>query len=118
MKFWPDSLPKTVLFDGYGETPLMPRVSFPPDVGFSIDRPRGTFRSSSIKCTAMMSGDQVEMFRNFVFDDLGQGTMLFMIEHPRRQRQVIAKMIGDPLYSIDPFGPEDWLVSFTIQAAD
>lgn len=111
---WPTSLPDYVLPDNYGEQPRWSKASFPSDVGPSIDRPRGTLRMSEVSCSTVMSLAQVETFETFVFEDIAQATLPFLITHPRRDIQVTAKIVGDPPYRLAEIGPDNWSVSFQL----
>lgn len=111
---WPASLPDYVLPENYDERPRWSKASFPSDVGPNIERPRGTLRMSEVVCSTVMSGEQVETFESFVFGDIAQATLPFLIMHPRRRRQVTAKIVGDPPYRLAELGPDNWGVSFNL----
>ena len=113
--FWPASLPQYVLQDGWSETPLMPRASFETDVGSPIERPRGTYRMSEMPCVMQMTAAQLDLFEDFVQNDLGRGSLAYYGFHPRKQTQALLKITGDKPYSITSIGAH-FEVSFTLRA--
>lgn len=113
MTLWPDSLPRYPLRAGYGERSAMRVVTFEADSGPPIERPRSTLRLSSVTFGFVMTSDQVRIFEDWVADDLGSGTLPFLMEHPRRQEQVKMRMTGDPRYEIEPSGALEWTVTFS-----
>lgn len=112
---WPSSLPQYVLRDGWTETPLMPRASFDTDVGSPIERPRGTYQMSEMPCVMMMTAPQLDLFEDFVQNDLGRGNLPYYGFHPRKQTQALLKIIGDKPYSLRSIGLQ-FEVSFTLRA--
>lgn len=111
---WPSTLPDAPLFDGYSEQPRMARATFESDVGPPIQRPRGTIRLNEIGCAMVMTSEQLGTFEDFVFADLGQATLPFLIDHPRLEDEVKVRLIGEPPYSTDLLAPGYWRVSFTM----
>ena len=119
---WPGTLPDFILVDGYGERPLMPRASFPTDVGPPIERPRGTYRMRECACQTILNAKQIETFEEWVIRDLGQGVVPFIGNHPRTGKQVTMKFRADEngqVYSLAPrgsftAGERDYTVSFTL----
>lgn len=106
---WPATLPTFFLADGYGEAPIMPRASFPPDVGPPIERPKGTYRSREIRCATIMTPGQLEDFEEFVFDDLGQACLPFDGPHPRGTGDTVRLKIKaeEKPYTIEMHGTFD-----------
>lgn len=112
LPIYPASLPQDPLFSGYGETPMIPKVSFPSEVGAPIERPRGTVRMQKISCSLDMDEQQLRTWEDFVWYDLQKATKFFHITHPRLQRQVKMKLSGEDLYNVKPMGmPGYWEVS-------
>lgn len=109
---WPTTLPGHVRREGYEEAPAMRFASFASDAGPPIERPKGTMRMTDTAFPFIMTAAQVEIFEDFVADDLAHGTLPFLIEHPRRGVQVSVRMTGEPRYTIRVFAALEWLVFF------
>ena len=90
----------------------MPKASFQPAVGPPIDRPRGTMRLSKMTVAAIMTDDQVSLFEDFVFTELGQATQPFNVTHPRTGEMIKVRMLGDQPYQIAQHAPGWWRVTF------
>lgn len=119
---WPATLPDFILVDGYSERPVMSRASFQSDVGPPIERPRGSYRMRECQCQTFMTAQQLALFEDWVFDDLGQGALPFLGSHPRTGEQVTLKLQADQsgqVYNLSPRGSftngqRDFTVSFTL----
>jgi hypothetical protein len=110
---YPGTLPEFVVASGYNEQPQMPKASFTADVGPPIERPKGTFKMREIASSAIMIDAELAIFEAFVWDDLAQGSLPFMGNHPRLGTTVKLKLKGDQPYSIARYGV-DWQVSATL----
>ena len=114
--FWPSALPLLVDGGGDGEQPVLQNASFQSEVGLPIERPTTTLRMIDVTSVWDMNADQVAIFEDFVFDDLGKGSLDFFWRRPRTGEIVTARLTGDPKYSIAPISSIWWRVSATITA--
>lgn len=111
---WPSILPQDVLLDGYGETALMPKYSVQTDNSMPIERPKTTLKATKIECQIDMTSDQLQSFEDFVFYDLGQSAIPFLMFHPRLRRQVRCVMSGDQPYTLSKMSPTAWKVQLSL----
>ena len=115
LALWPTSLPASPLLAGYSEQPRVGKVSFPTEVGPPIERPQHTVRLDTAQVTMDLTDEQLDLFKDFFWTEIGQGTAQFLIPHPRTQEQVVAKIIGQDGYDAKPSGaPGYWMVSFEL----
>lgn len=112
--YWPSVLPGLINRSGHSEEPVAQKASFQPDTGVPIERPKGTMRIFRLAVNWDMNADQVRIFEDFVLDDLGQGTADFFWRRPRTGEVMIARLVGEPTYSVAPISNIWWRVSATI----
>lgn len=103
VQVYPATLP-VPLMDGYGEQPQFSKRSFEPEEGPAIESRRGTLRWSKDVWALYLTAEQLVTFEEFVRDDLRGAILPFLVQHPRREEQVKAKLTGTTPYSIAPLG--------------
>lgn len=82
--FWPDDVPWEALVQSYNEALQDNKISFEPDAGVAIERPRTTRPAERISYTSVpMTDDQWEQLKRFYRLTLSQGTMPMLRYHPR-----------------------------------
>lgn len=101
---WPSSLPCGFVDGGGAETVLAPKHTFEPEIGSPITRPKGTLRQFNWEVEQVMTRDQLEIFEQFFRDTLNSGALPFYMTHPRLNRQVKCRIMGDEAYSVRRFG--------------
>lgn len=89
--FWPADVPwQALLPSGYSEEIQDNKISFEPDAGVAIERPRTTMAIERISYTSVgMTGDQLEQLKLFYRDTLRQGSAPMLRYHPRRGSSVV-----------------------------
>jgi hypothetical protein len=111
---WPGNFPTVPLLEGYTETLSTPKVTFGPDSGPPIQRPKTTLRMSNIVCSYGVTESQLSAWEQFVFYDINHATAAFQMPHPRKGKQVKAKIVGEEPYALSKMTPSLWKVTLTL----
>jgi hypothetical protein len=90
--YWPNDLPGPATDLGY--SPQDVRVSFEPDIGAPIDRPRATGAPYVLAPTWTLEGSQIASFATFFDVTLAKGTQTFCMRDPINQTPRRCRFLG------------------------
>lgn len=121
MKIWPSTLPQFVRRSDFQLEAFRPKVSFEPDEGLAIERRKGTVDIDDMSCTVYLKTqpiDQLQIFRDFIDDDLAGGVLPFLFRHPITGEQCVGKIEGDRPYRLQAVSGVEYTASFELRVTD
>lgn len=110
---YPDTLPDSLIVDGFTESPPDVILRTEMDAGPPKMRRIATAGERKIKGTQLMTSAQVEIFDLFFNDDLYNGTVRFSWVHSRTQRSAELRFVSVPKYT--PAGGDMWHVHMELE---
>lgn len=95
---WPEDLPQSPLSDGFQETLPDNTLRSKMEQGPAKLRRRGTDASGKITMLFLLSAAQCTSLDIFYQNTLSGGSLRFCFKHPRRQHNVMCRMMQPPEY--------------------
>lgn len=77
--YWPETLPQSMLIDGFDETPADALLRTPMDAARAKQRARYVRMPFQRRCTFLMTSAQVAIFEEFFRETLGYGALMFYL---------------------------------------
>lgn len=113
---WPVSLPPRPTLQGYSEELPSTAIRSAMDTGPAKVRRRFTAAAIPFKVRWMLNASQVEDFRNFFRNDVYDGSLSFMMEHPRTGDSTEFRFdLGQGPPTITPLGNDEYEVSAALE---